>query len=122
MIYSYQKSIKKVINKNIITDDTPLEDPKDAESSTVFQLYKLIATEEEVSLMKENLEKGGYGWGHAKKDLLTAILTHYEEARERYDYYMNNKSELDEILTKGAEKARLVANETLSRVRTKCGY
>ncbi len=121
-IFLPKNQLKKVINKNIITDDTPLEDPKDAESSTVFQLYKLVATPEEVSLMKENLEKGGYGWGHAKKDLLNAILTHYAAARERYDYYMNNKSELDEILTKGAEKARLVANNTLSRVREKCGY
>jgi len=121
-IFLPKNQLKKVINKNIVTDDTPLEDPKDAESSTVYQLYKLIATKEEVSLMKENLEKGGYGWGHAKKDLLNAILTHYAEARERYDYYMNNKAELDNILEKGADKAKLVASKTLARVRTKCGY
>ena len=121
-IFLPKNQLKKVINKNIITDDTALEDPKDAESSTVYQLYKLIATPEETALMKENLEKGGYGWGHAKKDLLNAILTHYEAPRERYDYYMNNKPELDKILAKGAEKAKQVAQKTLERVRTKCGY
>ncbi len=121
-IFLPKNQLKKVINKNIITDDTPLEAPKDAESSTIYQLYKLVATEEEVALMKQNLEQGGYGWGHAKKDLLNAILTHYEQERVRYDYYMNNKAELDKILAERASKARLVARKTLSVVRKKCGY
>lgn len=121
-IFLPKNELKKVINKKIITDDTPLEEPKNAENSAVFQLYKLIATTEEVSTMKTQLEAGGYGWGHAKKDLLNAILTHFEVARERYDYFMNNKNEIDKALAIGAEKAKSIAKETLSRVREKCGY
>ena len=121
-IFLPKNELKKVINKKIITDDTPLEEPKDAESSTVYQLYKLIATEEEAKQMKSQLEAGGYGWGHAKKDLLNGILTHFAEARERYDYYMNNKEELDRVLASGAKKAKAVATKTLERVREKCGY
>lgn len=121
-IFLSKNELKKVINKKIITDDTPLEEPKDAEGSTVYQLYKLIATEEETKQMKNQLEAGGYGWGHAKKDLLNGILNHFEEARERYDYYMSNKQELDYILAIGAKKAKAVATKTLDRVRVKCGY
>ena len=121
-IFLPKNELKNVINKKIITDDTPLEDPKDAESAAVYQLYKLIATADEAKLMKDQLEAGGYGWGHAKKDLLNALLTRFEVARERYDYYMNNKQELDTILEAGAEKAKAVAVKTLERVRIKCGY
>jgi tryptophanyl-tRNA synthetase len=121
-IFLPKNELKKIINKKIITDDTPLEDPKDAEKSTVYQIYKLIANEEEALAMKTQLEAGGYGWGHAKKDLLNAILTHFEEARERYNHYMNNRGEIDKALEIGAEKAKQIAKETLTRVREKCGY
>ncbi len=121
-IFLPKNALKKVINKNIITDDTPLEDPKDAESSTVYQLYKLIASPEAAKTMKTQLEAGGYGWGHAKKDLLNAILTRFEVERERYNYYMENKHEIDKVLEEGATKAKAIADKTLERVRTKCGY
>jgi len=121
-IFLPKNELKKVINKNIVTDDTPLEDPKDPDTSSVFQLYKLIATEEQANEMATNLRAGGYGWGHAKKELLNCILERFSNEREKYDYYMNNTSELDEVLLKGADKARVVAKETLKRVRNKCGY
>jgi len=121
-IFLPKNELKKVINKNFVTDDTPLEDPKDPDTSAVFQLYKLIATEQQAAEMANNLRAGGYGWGHAKKELLNCILERFSEEREKYDYYMNNTSEVDDVLLKGAEKARIVANETLKRVRRKCGY
>lgn len=121
-IFLPKNELKKVINKNIITDDTPLEDPKDPDTSNVYQIYKLVATEEQANEMAKNLRAGGYGWGHAKKELLNCILDRFSEEREKYEYYMNNTSELDEVLLKGADKARKVAKETLKRVRQKCGY
>lgn len=121
-IFLPEKELKKVINKKIITDATPLEEPKDPESSTLVDLYKLVASPEETELLKAKLLAGGYGWGHAKSDLLNAILTRFKTEREQFDYYMNNTDKLDEILSIGAEKARKVAQATLSRVREKCGY
>ena len=121
-VFLPKNELKKVINKNIVTDDTPLEAPKDPETSNVFQLYKLIATENQITEMANNLKAGGYGWGHAKKELLNCILERFSSEREKYNYYMNNTSELDAILLKGAEKAGKVAKETLKRVREKCGY
>ncbi len=121
-IFLSKNELKKIINKKIVTDDTPLEDPKDPDTSNVYQLYKLLATEEQAKEMADKLRAGGYGWGHAKKDLLNLILERFEQEREKYNYYMENTDELDKILLKGAEKARLVARETLKRVREKCGY
>jgi tryptophanyl-tRNA synthetase len=121
-IFLPEKPLKKLINKKVVTDSTELEDPKVAEGSSVFELYKLVATEAQATEMKSKLEAGGYGWGHAKGDLHTAILERFSKEREQYNYYMENKSELDAKLAIGAEKARAVAKETLKRVRAKFGY
>lgn len=121
-IFLPEKELKKVINKNIITDTTPLEEPKDPNSSAVYALYKLVATAKQAAEMKAKLEAGGYGWGHAKADLLTAIVSRFKTEREKFNYYMENRSELDDILALGAEKARRVAKKTLERVRERCGY
>lgn len=68
--------------------------------------------------MEKKMLAGNYGWGHAKKDLLEAILTTYHEERKRFNHYMSNLPELDAVLNAGAEKASGVANQTLSRVRS----
>ena len=121
-IFLPEKELKKVINKKIVSDSTPLEDPKDPDSSVAFKLLELIGTSDQVADVRAKLEAGGYGWGHVKKDLLTAIVENFADQREKYDYYMNNKSELDKQLAIGAEKARNVASDVLCRVREKIGY
>jgi len=121
-VFLPEKELKDVINKKIVTDATPLEEPKDAEGSVVFKLYKLVAPATDVATLKSKLEAGGYGWGHAKKDLLQALLARFEKERELYNHYMSNKHLIEEKLQFGAEKARKVANEVLGRVREKLGY
>ena len=121
-IFLPEKQLKKEINKKIVTDATPLEDPKEPEGAVVYELYKLIATEEQSAKLASKLRAGGYGWGHAKKDLLEAILTRFATERERFDHYMAHRDELEAELLKGAEKARSVAREVLNRVRSKMGF
>ncbi|MCB9196956.1 MAG: tryptophan--tRNA ligase [Flavobacteriales bacterium] len=121
-IFWSDKELKNAINKKIVTDATPLEDPKDPDNSSIMALYKLVATPDQISELDAKLRAGGYGWGHAKSDLLQAIIEKFGSAREKYHQYMNDKAYLDEVLLAGAEKARAVASETLSRVRTKMGY
>ncbi|MGB0135981.1 MAG: tryptophan--tRNA ligase [Flavobacteriales bacterium] len=121
-IFLPEKQLKKEINKKIVTDATPLEDPKAPEGAVVYELYKLIATEEQSAELASKLRAGGYGWGHAKKDLLEAILTRFATERERFDHYMAHRDELEAELLKGAEKARSVAREVLNRVRSKVGF
>ncbi len=121
-IFLPEKELKKIINKKLVTDATPLEDPKDPDAATVYHLYQMIAPAEKAAEMHSNLKAGGYGWGHAKKALLEAILERFAQQRERYHYYMEHTEELDEALQIGANKARAVAKETLARVREKVGY
>jgi len=106
----------------IQTDSTPLEEPKDPDVCNVFNIYKLIASDDQITEMRKNYEAGGYGYGHAKTALFELLKEKYGEQREQFAYYMDNRSELDAALEKGADKAKKVANKTLKRVREKLGY
>jgi tryptophanyl-tRNA synthetase len=116
-----EKQLKKQIN-NIETDSTPLEEPKDPDTCNAFTIYSLLANETEIEEMRANYLGGGYGYGHAKKAILDLILEKFKEERERFTYYMENKSEIETILMSGAEKARLTANNVLDRVREILGF
>ena len=121
-VFDAENAIKKLINKNIVTDNTPLEEPKDPDSATVYQIYKLLATDEESKTMAEKLKAGGYGWGHAKKELLDKIVSSFSEERAKFEHYQNNPKEVEEVLMEGAQKAKKVAKATLERVRNSLGY
>jgi tryptophanyl-tRNA synthetase len=120
-IFLPEKQLRKQV-MSIATDSKQLEDVKDPETCHIFALYRLLASEEEQAEMRQNYLNGGYGYGHAKQALFDLILTKYAQQRDRYFYLMDNKNELDKALALGAEKARLVANAVLARVRSKIGY
>lgn len=120
-IFLPEKQLRKQV-MSIATDSKQLEDVKDPDTCHIFALYRLLASEEEQAEMRQNYLNGGYGYGHAKQALFDLILTKYAQQRDRYFYLMDNKNELDKALELGAEKARLVANAVLARVRSKIGY
>ena len=120
-IFLPENELKKQV-MGIVSDSKPLEESKDPDTCNVFALYRLLANENQIQKMRENYINGGYGYGHAKKELLDLILTHFANERKRYNDLMANKSELDDALAKGAEKAKTVAQEVLDRVRVKIGY
>ena len=121
-IFDDADTLKKVINKQLVTDATPLEDPKDPDSAVVYKLYKLVASESDAQEMAAALRAGGYGWGHAKKALVEALVDGFASERTRYNELISNREEIDVSLAQGAERARAVASEVLSRVRGKIGY
>ncbi len=121
-VFDTENAIKKLINKNIITDNTPLEEPKDPYSATVYQLFKLLASDEESKTMADKLKAGGYGWGHAKKELLEKVVSSFSEERAKFEHYQSNPKEVEEVLLEGAQKAKKVAKATLDRVRNSLGY
>jgi tryptophanyl-tRNA synthetase len=106
----------------IVTDSKGLEEPKDPETCNVFKLYELLAEKDAIETMRRNYLNGGYGYGHAKTALYDLILSKFEKNRAVYNHFMSNLNELEEILLKGAEKARAVALPVLQRVREKVGY
>jgi len=120
-LFQTDKKLRKQI-MGIQTDSTPMEEPKDPTNDNVFALYKILATQEQIEEMSANYLAGNYGYGHAKQALYEVIVDKFGDAREKYDYYMNNTHEVEEALAIGAEKARKVANGVLHRVREKLGY
>ena len=120
-IFAPEKELKQQV-MGIVTDSTPLEAPKDPDKDNVFAIYKLVAAREEVQRMRENYERGGYGYGHAKKELLAVLLDGHGAQRARFAELMADRGELDAQLRIGAEKATAVATVVLDRVRARLGY
>jgi len=116
-----KKELKKQI-MGIQTDSTPLEDPKDPEICNVFSIYKVLALPAQIEELAANYRGGNFGYGHAKIALFELILEEFAEAREKFDHYKAHPEEVAAALKMGAEKARPVAQETLSRVRGKLGF
>ena len=119
-IFEEEKALKKRV-MNIASDSTPLEAPKNPDSCNIFSLYALIASEEDVSVMRKNYLEGGYGYGHAKQALLEAILQRFKKEREVYSYFMAHPLELEEVLRQGAQKAEPIANQVIARFRKQLG-
>lgn len=120
-IFLPEKALRKQI-MSIVTDSTPLEEPKNPDTDHVFALYKLLADEQATAEMRANYTGGNYGYGHAKQALYELILEKFGPMRAKFSYYMENLNEIDEILMQGATKAQLIAEEVLNRVRSKLGY
>ena len=119
-IFLPEKQLKKQVMA-IETDSTPLEEPKNPDTCKVFAIYSLLANEMQIAEMRAKYLAGNYGYGHAKTELLNLILENFKTEREKFEYYMNNISELDAKLQEGAEKTRKIAAETLKRVRLSLG-
>lgn len=120
-IFLPENQLKKQV-MSIVSDSTPLEEPKNPDTCNTYALYKLLANEEQIAEMRSKYLAGNYGYGHAKKELLTLILETFKEERARFNYLMENKQEIEAELKKGAEKARNVAQTVLARVRAQVGY
>ncbi|CAM1370545.1 Tryptophan--tRNA ligase [Tenacibaculum soleae] len=120
-IFLADKKLRKQI-MGIQTDSKALEDPKDPDTDNVFAIYKLLASDTQIAEMRANYEGGNYGYGHAKQALYELIIENFKEVRTKYAHYMENKHEIDEALAIGAEKAKKVAQDVLSRTRAKIGY
>lgn len=120
-IFQGNKPLKKQIMK-IITDDTPLEDPKDPDACNVFSIYKLLANEEQIAQMRANYQGGNYGYGHAKKELFELVCEKFAKPRAKFNELMADKKIIDQELKKGAEKAREISSEVLKRVREKLHF
>ena len=120
-IFLPEKELKKQIMK-IVTDTKGLDDEKDPSTCNVFQLYKLIASVDQRAQMELNYKTKGYGYGHAKSELLQLVLIQFAKERELFNYYQENPSKIDEILAEGAKKARAIAKVTLNRARKAIGF
>lgn len=115
-LFDDDKAIKKAIF-SIKTDSRPMEEPKNPDEILVYEIYKSIATPQQLQEMGDGLREGKLGYGHIKNMLLEAVLNEVREAREKYNYYMAHFAEVEAMLQEGAMKARPVAQATLKRLK-----
>lgn len=120
-IFLPDKKLRKNIMK-IVTDSTPMEEPKNPDTCNVFNIYKLLASEDQSKAMRAKYEGGNYGYGQAKQALFELIIAKYKNERAAFNHYMENTELLEKELQKGEEKARKIGHEVLGRVKEKLGY
>ena len=105
----------------IVTDSTPLEQPKDPDKCNVFALLKLFGSMEELADIAGQYRAGGYGYGHAKKRLADMINERFHLAREKYIHLEQRPDYVRDVLRDGGARARGVAEATMDRVRKATG-
>jgi tryptophanyl-tRNA synthetase len=119
-IFGDEKEMRKRV-MSIVTDSAPVEAPKDASRSTIFQLYSLVASKSEIGGMHERLQKGGTGYGDFKKELFEKLWEYFTPMRKRREEILADKSYIDNVLARGAKRANEVANVVMERVRGAVG-
>jgi len=119
-IFEPENSVKKKIMR-IVTDSTPVEEPKDPEKCNVFALLKLVASPEELGEWDNKYRSGGMGYGQAKKRLAELVIDHFKPYRQKRAELEDNLDHVKKVLADGAERARAVAGRTLEKARQAVG-
>jgi tryptophanyl-tRNA synthetase len=119
-IFGDEKETRKRV-MSIVTDSTPVEAPKDPSQSTIFHLYSLVASKNEVAGMREKFLKGGTGYGDFKKQLFEKLWEYFAPMRKRREHILADKSYIDHVLTRGAQRANAIADKVMKRVRSAVG-
>lgn len=114
-----KKEIKKQI-MGIVTDSTPLEEPKNPDNN-ITKLYSLFATETEVEEMKRKFSEGNYGYGHAKNELFEKFINYFNPFIEKREKLEKNIDYVYDVLKEGASKARSIAQKKMEEVKSTVG-
>jgi tryptophanyl-tRNA synthetase len=119
-IFGDEKETRKRV-MSIVTDSTPVEAPKDPAKSTIFQLYSLFASKDEIASMRERFKKGGTGYGDFKKELFEKLWEYFSPMRKRREEILADKLYIDNVLVRGAKRANEIADDVMTRVRDAVG-
>jgi tryptophanyl-tRNA synthetase len=119
-IFEPENSVKKKIMR-IVTDSTPVDEPKDPDKCNVFALLKLVASPEELGEWDNKYRSGGMGYGQAKKRLAELVTDYFKPFRQKRAELENNVDYVKKVLADGAERARAVAGQTLEKARQAVG-
>jgi tryptophanyl-tRNA synthetase len=119
-VFEEPKKLRKKI-MSIKTDSTPVEEPKNPDTCSLFALYQLFATPSQQDELAKRYRAGGMGYGEAKQALYDAALAYFAEARARREQLVADQAVVEDILKSGAQKARTRGREVLDRVRKACG-
>jgi len=119
-IFGDEKEMRKRV-MSIVTDSVAVDAPKDPAKSTIFKLYSLVASKDEMADMRERFVKGGAGYGDFKKELFEKLWEYFAPMRRRREEILKNKSYIDDVLGRGARRANEIADQVMDRVRKAVG-
>ena len=119
-IFGDEKEMRKRV-MSIVTDSTPVDAPKDPASSTIFKLYSLVASKNEIAEMRERFLKGGTGYGDFKKQLFEKLWEYFAPMRQRREEILADRSYIAAVLARGAKRANEIADRVMERVRKAIG-
>ena len=119
-IFGPEKPIRKRI-MSLVTDSTPVDEPKPTEGSALYQLLKIFAPADERPWVEKAFSEGGVGYGDMKKKLFEFFIATFGDARSRYDELMSDPAEVERILAAGAERARETVAPLMADVRRAVG-
>lgn len=119
-LFAEKEELKKEVMR-IKTDSKSLAEPKDPNGCIVYQIFRLIASNDRSEEMAKKLRGGNYGYGEAKKELLNELLSQFDSMRQNYQYWQKNPDQLEAELQKGAELARTKAKKKISRIKEMVG-
>jgi tryptophanyl-tRNA synthetase len=119
-IFESESSIKKKVMR-MMTDSTPVEEPKDPEACNIFALLRLAAEREELAEWEAKYRKGGVGYGTVKKRVVELLCAYFRPYRERREAMEKDRDYVEDVLCDGARRARAVAKTTMGRVRDAVG-
>ncbi|MCF8093040.1 MAG: tryptophan--tRNA ligase [Desulfotignum sp.] len=118
-LFDTKKKLHKMIMK-IQTNSLGPDDPKDPDTCTLFSIYRAFATNAETCAMADRYREG-IAWGVMKQELFEYINAILAEPRQRYDELIKNPKDIEEILAKGAHKARAFSVPFLKKIRSAIG-
>ncbi|AMV71354.1 tryptophan--tRNA ligase [Desulfuromonas carbonis] len=119
-LFLEEKALRKQVMR-IVTDPTPVEDPKDPDKCNVFQIYRLFLDKAAENALRQRYLAGGLGYGEVKQELFETVRDFFAPYAERRRELLADPDGIRATLAKGAEKARFVASKTLRKVRKKAG-
>ena len=119
-IFGDEKEMRKRV-MSIVTDSLAVDAPKDPATSTIFKLYSLVASTDEITDMRDRFAKGGTGYGDFKKQLFEKLWEYFAPMRKRREEILKDESYIDNVLARGAARANEIANQVMDRVRKAVG-
>ena len=118
-IFAEESEIKKAV-MSIVTDSAGINESKDKETP-LYKIYSLFLNDEEKKTLSDRYETPGLRYGDVKKELLEKIYDYISPYREKRDYLLNNTDDVRQVLNQGKEKASIVANDYIGKIRKAMG-
>src|SRR6266487_1286356 len=119
-IFGDEKEMRKRV-MSIVTDSVAVDAPKDPTTSTIFKLYSVVASNDEIADMRERFVNGGTGYGDFKKQLFEKLWEYFAPMRKRREEILSDKSYINDVLARGAKRATEIADQVMDRVRKAVG-